>query len=498
MDLALIVDIGTTNMKVGVTNKNGEILTQASKNTELERPEKGAVEHNPKQLLENMSELILEVSEEYGDDISVISFSGYQFGFLPMDKNNEPLTGMITLLDTRSKSIMDELREELPFDKIYEKTGCPPLFTYILSRIKWMQKEKPELLEETNWFADIKSFLIQKLCGKPYTDPSIASVTQLYNINERDWDQELLSMIGITRDQLPKVVSGDKIVDTISQEMAEELNLNPDVSIIPGVYDGGAMIIGMGGYDRNVGVCNLGTTAMFRSCSPDPLIDDPTKKRMQTYVLTSDRYATGGAMNNAGVMLRWFRDNLSGDKSYPEITEAAEEIEPGSDGLFCFPFLTGERDPRIGNMASASFFGMKEYHTFGHMSRALPEGIGYSLNLIKEVLEENKVRVNEIVVGGSGSKDDLWCQILADIFNIKTVRSVTRDSTLVGGAILSFTALGEYENIEEATQVMVKKGKEFTPIEENVEVYKKGYSFFKEMLEKYRDAYESHAQYFQE
>ncbi|MFW5980446.1 MAG: gluconokinase [Halanaerobiaceae bacterium] len=497
MDLALIVDVGTTNIKAGVVDKTGKVLTQESRNSDLKRPEKGALEHSPEELMENMVDLIKNVSADYGDDISVITFSGYQFGFMPMDKNNEPLTGMITLLDTRSKSIMPQLEEELPFDKIYEKTGCPPLFTYILSRIKWLQKDKPEILEKTKWFADIKSFLIQKLCGKPYTDPSIASVTQLYNIQKKDWDQELLDMIGIDRGQLPEVVSGDQIVDTISAEMAEKLNLSKDVAILPGVYDGGAMIIGMGGYDEKVGVCNLGTTAMFRSCSPDPLIDDPSQKRMQTYVLTSDRYATGGAMNNAGVMLRWFRDNLSGDKDYPEITAAAEEIEPGSDGVFCFPFLTGERDPRIGNMASASFFGMKEYHTFGHMSRALPEGIAYSLNLIKEVLQENEVTVDEIVVGGSGSKDDLWCQIMADVFNIKTVRSVTRDSTLVGGAILAFTALGEYKDINEASQEIVEKGKEFVPKEENVEIYEKGYSFFKKMLDKYTDLYDLHSQYFQ-
>ena len=496
MDFSLIADFGTTNMKAGIVNNEGEILASKSTPVDLSRPEKGAVIHDPVKLYDDFCKLVKGMSAKYRQDIKTIVLSGYQFGFMPMDQNDRPLTGMITLLDTRSKNIMVKLQKELPFKEIYQKTGCPPLFTYIMARLFWLKQEKKDIFKKSSWFADIKSFLINKLCGKALTEPSMASVTQLFNLHQQEWDQQLLDLAGIDISQLPEVVSGNQIVGTISSKAADDLGLGNNIAIIPGVYDGGSMMIGMGGYDSSLGICNLGTTAMFRSCSTEPLIDDPDLMRMQTYCLTEDRYAIGGAINNAGVMLRWFRDNLSTEKEYKKIVENSADIPAGSEGLFCFPFLTGERDPRIGNLAFASLLGIKEYHSSRHVSRALLEGVGFSLNLIKQALEENNVFLDKVIIGGSGSKDDLWCQILADIFNLKIAKSTVEDSALIGGAILAATANGKFADIQQAAEAMIDYGKEFNPSLDNVKTYSESFSFYSEMLKKYQDIYRMHQDYY--
>lgn len=496
MNLALIADVGTTNIKAGVVDVEGNILSYSSREVELIKPQNGAAVHDPEELFNFFTDMLRKVAHGYREDISVLGLSGYQFGFLPLDEEKRPLMGMMTLLDSRSKTVMKEFRNKFPTKELYKRTGCPPLFVYILPKLIWLEKERPKIFSRAKWFGDIKSFLLQKLTGRLVTEPSIASATQLFNIHRSDWDERVLAMAGIGRERLPSVVPGDEIVAELPEKSASVLGLRSEIPVLPGVYDGGAMIVGMGGLSEEIGICNLGTTAMLRTSSSKPLLDSPEKMRFQTYALTSSQWAIGGAINNGGLVLRWFRDNLSEEGDYNKIMAKASEVNPGADGLFCLPFLTGERDPRIGNTASGSLFGLKEFHTREHISRAMLEGVGYSLKLLGSALEENGVDVEKVRIGGSGAKSDLWPQIISSMLRTPVERTLTEDATLVGGAMLAFTAIGAYSDVGEASESMIRRGKVFTPIEEESKIYERGYEFFRHLIEKMGKIYPMHAEKF--
>jgi gluconokinase len=493
MKYVLVLDVGTTNMKVAIVNEKGDIISQEVKKINLIQSAEGAAEHDPQELWANFLDISKKIITKFEGDISLLIFSGYQFGFLPIDKKGNPLMNMVTLLDTRSQNIMNEVEERFSFEEIYQKTGCPPAFNYTIARILWLKKEKPEIFARTYKFLDIKSFFTFKLTGKYYTEPSLASVTQLLDIKTQKWDEELIKRLGIDKDQLPDLVPGNVIVDTVKKEIAKEMGLEKEVPIMLGVYDGGAMILGMGGYKKSA-VCNLGTTAMFRSAYNEPLLDKIGQYRLQTYALLPGMWAIGGAVNNAGVVLEWFRNNIANGMSYDQINEEALKVKAGSEGLICFPFLTGERDPRIGSLSTGSFFGLKTFHKLSHMARSIYEGVGYGLNMIKTALEENDVNLRRLTVGGSGSKSDVWIQILADIFNIPVTKSKTENATLIGESMVAFSQLGVYNDIEQAGEVMIKLGKCFEPQTSSVKTYEAYYNFFVQMIQNYRDMYNLHTQ----
>ncbi len=492
MSLALVVDVGTTNVKAGLVAPDGKVISHASEGLGLCRPERGAAEHDPEEILAAFGSIIRETAEGYEGEIEIIGLTGYQFGFVPLDEEMEPLSGIMTLMDERSKSVMPDFQKRKDLDRIYRRTGCPPLFSYLLPKLLWLREEKPEIYRKSSYFGDVKSFLMKELAGKFVTDPGIASSSQLFNINEIDWDQDLMSIVGVRRDQLPQVKAGESILGTIKPEMADELNLDPDVKVISGVYDGGAMVLGLGGIDGAEAVCNLGTTAMIRTCSDRPVLDDPGKRRLQTYSLLPGKWAVGGAINNGGIGLRWLRDIITPGEDYSEIIAGASEVEPGSGGLFSLPYFTGERDPRIGNMATGSYFGLKEYHGRKHLARAVLEGVGYSLNLVREVMFDNDIGFDRIRIGGSGARSDLWPQIIADVTGIPVQKAVTEDSTLIGEAMLAHKALGVYDTLGEAGENMIATGKGFEPRSENVTVYKEGYEFFKKLVEEFNGLYSLH------
>ncbi|MFB6291587.1 MAG: gluconokinase [Candidatus Bipolaricaulia bacterium] len=492
MSLSLVVDVGTTNIKSGLIGPQGEVVTHASENLALDKHERGAAEHDPDKLFQSLVSIVRQTVDGYEDEIEIMGLTGYQFGFLPLDENKNPLTGIITLMDERSKSVMPEFQKREDLEDIYRSTGCPPLFSYLLPKLLWLREEKPDIYEKSRYFGDVKSFLMDRLVGEFVTDPGIASSSQLFNINKLDWDDGLLEMVGVSRRQLPEVRSGEEIIGEIVPEIADKLNLPAGIKIISGVYDGGAMVLGLGGIDGGVGVCNLGTTAMLRTCSSDPILDDPQKRRLQTYSLMPGKWAIGGAINNAGLGLRWLKNILDSGANYDEIIRAASEVGPGSGGLFALPYLTGERDPRIGNMASGSFFGLKEYHDRRHLIRAVLEGVSYSLNFVKEAMTENEITFNKIRIGGAGTRTDLWPRIISDVTNLPVQKTLTEDTTLIGEAMIAYKALGVYDSLGEAAEEMVTLGEVFEPVSENVVKYRKDFDFFKKLINEFSKLYSLH------
>ena len=219
MKHVLVLDVGTTNMKLAIVNEQGNVVSQETKKINMYRNEEGAAEHNPKELWDDFLELSQKIVPSFENEIALLVLSGYQFGFLPIDKNNQPLTGMITLLDTRSQSIMIDFENKFSTEKIYQKTGCPPAFNYTLQRILWLKKEKPEVFRNIYKILDIKSFFIYNLTGQFISEPSIASTTQLLDIKTQDWDDELIAQAGIKKEQLPRLLPGNAIADLIKKKL---------------------------------------------------------------------------------------------------------------------------------------------------------------------------------------------------------------------------------------------------------------------------------------
>lgn len=497
MELTLAVDCGTTNLKAGVVTPSGNVLSYSSSPIELHSPESHAAEHHPAALFDAFKSTVREVAADYKDDINALGLSGYQFGFIPLDADFTPVMGMITLLDGRSRGVVSSLTENISVEAVYEKTGLPPMFTSLLAKIAWIRDEKPEVYKKTEYYGDIKSFLIQKLTGKFVTEPSIAATTQLLNFATMQWDDELLETVGITQNQMPGIESGDKILCEITDPMAQELGLKSGTPLLPGLYDGGAMMVGMGALTGQEGVCSIGTSTMLRICVDEPVLDNPAKRRLQTYPLFENKWATGGGINNGGVVLQWCKDRLLNAESYEPVLEEAKAVRPGVDGLICLPYLSGERDPRISEKASGMFFGIRPQHGPEHFTRAILEGVTCTVNLIKDAATDNGIPIDEIRICGSGSQSDLWCQIFADVCNIPVNRSAEKDATLLGTSLLAGAAVGTFSDLQAATDHMVHDGDLFHPDSANRETYDALFECFQQILPDSLSIFEKQNSYWQ-
>lgn len=490
--LVLAVDLGTTNIKAGLINKEGKIISLVQKELPLEKNSAGKAEHDPEKIFHIFVEIIQEVTRGYEDKVGILITSSYMFGLLPLDKNMKPLTGIITLLDTRTKEIFEDLLKEADFQEIYKRTGCPPLLYYPFVRIYWLKKKYREIFDSAKFYLGSKSFLIYKLIGEPYTEPSIDSSTQILNIHTLNWDPYILDFLGITCENLPKVVSADKILGTLPKSTLDLLGLKGEVLLAVGLYDGGAVGTGIGALGGDgIGIINIGTTAMFRVPHPKAVFDDPKKMRIQVPYFFDGKWFPGGGINNAGIILKWYRDNLF-NLNYEEQSKIAKSIE--LDNLFFLPYLTGERNPDIGSVASGVLFGLRPHHTKAHIIRAGMEGVSYIIRMLYETLKELGIEVKEVRAGGGGAKSDTWMQTLSDILGVEVAVTKVEETALLGSAILGFTLLGEFSSYKEATEKLVKIEKVYTPNKEKTEYYNKKFEFFTYLTHNLKEAFSLHSQ----
>ena len=491
MALTLAIDLGTTNLKAGLVDEHGEILSVQSCRLETNSHEPGAAEHDPDELKRLLLDVCRQVlTDEYKDRVGYIVTSTYQFGLMMLDAQRKPLTGITLLTDIRSQHTFSEFLSVYADVDIYEKTGCPLISQYVLPRLFYFLKEKPLLFEKIKYFTDSKSFVFEWLTGEWVTDMSTAAATQFYNAHQFQWDEELLSRLTLSPDQFPVVKDGTKAVAPLKIELSAALGLKENVQVVLGVYDGAALAVGLSALEQNVGIINLGTTAMLRVPGDQPAFDKDENKRIQAYALQEGNFLNGGALNNAALPLDWMRNTL-----FEVDVQAQSLLQLQSEPpLISLPYLTGERDSKTGPYASGVFFGIRRNHSPLDFARSVLEGVAYSMRYIYDALQENNLHISEIRMGGGGVNINVWPQIFADVLGVPVVTSALNEMALVGSTMLALTAGGEYNDLHEASQNMLKEGKRIEPDKSAMIIHNQRYLFFKKLRETLGPLYREHAE----
>src|SRR6266516_5992829 len=157
-----------------------------------------------------------------------------------------------------------------------------------------------------------------------------------------------------------------------------------------------------------------------------------------------------GVMLSAGGSLRWLRDAVGSGAGYDELTAAADEWPPGTEGLTFLPYLTGERTPHADPHARAAFAGLTLSHDRGALVRAVLEGVAYGLRDSLELLRELGVDPRAGHVSGGGARSELWLRILASVLGVPLERMENEDGSAFGAALLGGVRSGVFGSVQEA------------------------------------------------
>lgn len=490
----LSVDVGTSSVKATIFNGEVELVDEASRSYPLIQTQPGFVEQDPQNVLEAFHQAIQEVLSGLTACPNILVLSTAMHSLVAIDELNQPITHLVTWADQRAEVKAGQLRSSAQGDSLYQKTGTPIHAMSPLVKLAWFRDHEPELFRRAKIWGDLKSLILFDLLGKWVIDESLASATGLYNLVTRDWDQEALEWCGVTREQLPKLVKTTDILGCIRPELAKKLRLGENTQVIAGASDGALANLGVGAVCAGSLAISIGTSGAVREMVNEPKLDP--HGRLFCYHVDGSHYIVGGPINNGGILLRWLQGILidRGDPSegltseseltlafYKLMSQEVNKIAPGSDGLFCLPYLTGERAPFWREDLSGSFWGLKLNHNRNHLVRAVLEGICYQLNSVVELLADLTGPVSEVRATGGFTKSEVWVRILADVIGKPLGLLEHTQGSALGGAFLAWYALGQINSLEECAE-LVPIAQIEQPDGARTSRYQDGYTLFKELV----------------
>ncbi|MDR6997850.1 gluconokinase [Neobacillus niacini] len=475
------VDIGTTSAKSVLYAVDGTVIANHGIEYPLFSPTPETAVQDPEEIFQaviNTVKVIMQKSHVDPANVLCVSFSSAMHSLIAVDKEGKPLTECITWADNRSSDWVEKIKTEMNGHEIYLRTGTPLHPMTPLAKLVWLQNDYTELFSKSSKFISIKEYIFYKLFGKYVVDYSIASGTGLFNIYTLGWDAEALKVAGVTADNLSEPVPTTYQLSGMDVGYAKEMNLNPITPFVVGAGDGPLSNLGVNAIDPGVVAVTIGTSGAIRAVTDRPITDP--KGRIFCYALTENHWVIGGPVNNGGMIFRWVRDQLGdaevatakrlGKDPYEVLTEIADRITPGADGLLFHPYLAGERAPLWNSNARGSFFGLGMHHKKEHLIRAVLEGVIFNLYTVLLALSELMGEPNKIQATGGFARSELWRQMMADIFNQDVSIPESFESSCLGAAILGLYSMGEIDSLN-AVSDMVGATYHHTPNSENVSIY---------------------------
>ena len=201
-----------------------------------------------------------------------------------------------------------------------------------------------------------------------------------------------------------------------------------------------------------------------------------------------DVYYSMGVTLAAGHSLSWYKNTFAKNETYEELLKGVESVPVGSQGLYFTPYIVGERTPHIDSQVRGTFIGIDTNHTRDHFTRAVLEGITFSLKDSQLLMEEKAGKTfKKIISVGGGAKNREWLQMQADIFDASIVTMETEQGPAMGAAMIAAVGVSWFADLKICAQEVVSYKEEIHSIPENVEKYEVCYRKYREIYPATKD-----------
>ncbi len=487
-------DLGTSGNKATLYDEAGALCSSVLCEYPTYYPHDRFVEQDPLDWWRAVCDSTKGLMEKAGigpEAILCVCFSAQMMGCLPVDGQGAPLRRMILWADTRAQAQERRMIARVGMERGYRITGHRLSASYSAAKLMWVRDHEPEVFSRTAKMLHAKEYIIHCLTGEFVTEYSDASGTNLMDIEKKQWSQEMLDALEIPRAMLPDLHRSCDIAGGVTREAAEATGLLAGTPVVIGGGDGSCACVGAGvarpGRAYNV----MGSSSWISLASRQPLFDG----QMRTFNwvhLDESLYTPCGTMQAAGFSYSWFRDALGqeeiqkaaqqGVSAYSLLDALAEASSPGAGGVVYLPYLLGERSPRWDHSARGAFIGMGVSTTKGDLARAVLEGVGYNLKIIRDILGREFPMEKLIMIGG-GAKGRTWLRILADIWQTElTLPRYREEATSMGAAVCGGVGIGLYDNYA-VVEKMNPDEEIITPDPANAAAYERAFARFDEAYE---------------
>ena len=482
--MLLGIDLGAGSLKALLISPQGATLGEASEPVSTLAPQPGWSEQDPADWWRALCHAVpraIHASGRSADAIAGIALTAGAHIQVLEDADGKVLRPAIMWNDQRSRHEVARLRN-LADERILQIAHNRCSTTWTLPQLDWVRINEPEIARKTHRLYLAKDWLRSRLTGTWETDPIDALGTMMFDATRQRWSDELCDMIGWNSASLPPIVALTSRVGEVTSVAAQVTGLRAGTPVICGTSDTAAETYAAGMTQAGISVVKLATagtvSVLARDAKPDMSV-------ISYYHVMPQHWYIITATNSCASAHRWLRDRVVGGiatqgVNYDAMDALAAKVPVGSEGLYFHPQLNGERTPYWDPLLRASFVGLGFEHGPGHMTRALYEGIAYSLRDCLETLRPQVATISAARLTGGGARSATWRQILANVLGLELELPSSADASF-GAALIAGLGVGIFSNEADAVKQTLRIESRHEPEPSLVQEYGEGFATYKEI-----------------
>ena len=475
------LDIGTSGARALAVSESGEVVAAAAQEYPLLTPRPGWTEQNPEDWWQASRKVLAEVAKAVRGNVTGVGLTGQMHGAVFLDANDRVIRPALLWNDQRTAAQCIEITDRVGRGRLLAIAGNPALTGFQAPKLLWLRELEPENYARIAHVLLPKDFIRLRLAGEYATDASDASGTLLLDLRRRTWSEEILDALELPREWLPAVFEGPEETGRLRADVAAKLGLPAGIPSAAGGGDNAAAAVGCGIVEEGIASSSIGTSGVLFAFTAE-FTPDPSGRLHAFCHAVPGAYHLMGVTLSAGGSLNWWRQVLGEEHEYDALIELAASAPVGSEGLLFLPYLSGERTPHLDPSARGAFFGLTARHGLNHLTRAVMEGVTYSLADCLQLMVDLGVKLNHVRAIGGGARSHLWRQMQADVFGMTVRRTAVDEGPAYGAALLAGVTAGQFKNVNEASSVVRLRPDFEEPNRGNAELYSR-------YLKIYRDLY---------
>jgi xylulokinase len=418
------LDLGTSGLKGLVIDDRQQVVAEASAPLTVSRPHDGWSEQDPAHWVAAAEAVFSALPADALAAVRGIGLSGQQHGATLLDRDDRVLRPCILWNDTRSHVEAAALDADPRFRAICGNI-CFPGFT--APKLNWVAAHEPAIRDRVACVLLPKDYLRLWLTGERVAEMSDAAGTGWLDTGARDWSDALLSMTGMDRSHMPRLVEGSDVSGTLRPDLCRRFGLGQGVVVAGGGGDNAASGVGVGVVRAGQAFVSLGTSGVLFAANDGYQPDAATA--VHTFC-----HAMPGSWHQMGVILaatdalNWFAALAGSDAA--ALTAALGPLRAPGKTRF-LPYLGGERTPVNSASIRAAFVGLEHATDRDAATRAVLEGVTFAIRDCRDALAATGTRIDHLLAVGGGSRSDYWLAAIATALGTPVALPVAGD---FGGA----------------------------------------------------------------
>jgi glycerol kinase len=450
----LAIDQGTTNTKALLVDHSGRVAGRASRPLRQTYPHPAWVEQDAAEIWQGVREAVDEALAEVDTlDLTAVAVSNQRESVTAWDRRTgQPVGPVIVWQCRRTAGFCEELRARGLKGLLERRTGLTidPLFS--ASKMRWLldhieggqaRAERGEICLGT-----MDSWVLWNLTGGSVhaTDLTNASRTQLLDLRELAWSDELLGVFGVPRRALPEIMPSSARYGTT----AEVGRLGAGLPIAAMIGDSHAALFGQAGFVPGSVKATYGTGSSLMTPTAEPVASEHGLSATVAWSLApgTATYALEGNISFTGAAIQWLAEVLRLEGAQA-VADLAARVDSANE-VYLVPAFAGLGAPYWNDAARGLLTGITRSTTAAHMARAAVEAIAYQVRDVFDVMRREAGReLDSLLADGGAARNDVLMQFQADVLGVPVLRNGSAEVSALGAAYLAGLASGVWSSVGE-------------------------------------------------